>query len=157
MVETAAKKESVAKEHLEPLPGQALKARENLLELLKEAKAADQASNLYDHIVEVLNRLVASCPDRALERFEEVSYLVKNKDTLALGDFVKVHESRDYCVPDAEVAKGTQEHIDKVRGLFEVSHLSSLTMLNIVRAKQAEPMPEKEKRAARPLLVSCQT
>ena len=69
----------------------------------------------------MLNRLVASCPDKALERFEEISYLIKNKDTLALEEFVKVCESRDYCIANEEVAKGTQAHIDKVRGLFEVS------------------------------------
>ena len=89
--------------------------------MLKEATASNSKSNLYDHIVEVLNRLVASCPDKALERFEEVSYLIKNKDTLALEEFVKVCESRDYCIANEEVAKGTQAHIDKVRGLFEVS------------------------------------
>ena len=72
-----------------------------------------------------MDRLVASCPDRALERFEEVSYLIKKKDTLALEDFVKLHEPRDYCVANEEVAKGTQEHIAAVRGLFEVSHPSS--------------------------------
>ena len=121
MVEASQKKESTAKEHLDPLQGQVLKAQENLHQALKDAKGSDSKNNLYDHIVEVLNRLVASCPDKALERFEEVSYLIKNKDTLALEEFVKVCEAREYCTPNEEVAKGTQAHIDKVRGLFEVS------------------------------------
>ena len=79
-----------------------------------------------------MNRLVASCPDRALERFEEVSYLIKNKDTLALEEFVKVSESRAYCVANEEVAKGTQAHIDKVRGLFEVSHSIYKTNISLL-------------------------
>jgi len=35
-----------------------LKARENLHNVLKETKGSNAVNNLYDHIVEVLNRLV---------------------------------------------------------------------------------------------------
>ena len=41
------KKENTAKEHLDPLPGQVLKARENLNVLLKETKGSDKESTLY--------------------------------------------------------------------------------------------------------------
>ena len=108
----------------EVLAGQALKAKEDLSQLLRESKAANQATNLHDHIIAVLDKLIASCPDKALERFEEVSYLIKNKDTRRLEDFIKVHESREYCIANEDVSKGTQENIDKVRALFEVSSKS---------------------------------
>ena len=75
--------------------------------------------NLHEHIVEVVDRIVMSCPDKAIECFEEVSYLIKNKDTLALEDFVKVNESRKHCIPDQQIAEGTKDHIEKVRSLFE--------------------------------------
>ena len=115
-----AKKESSS----EALAGQALKAKEDLHQLLQESKAANAATNLHDHIIAVLDKLIASCPDKALERFEEVSYLIKNKDTRCLEDFIKVNESRDYCIANEDVAKGTQESIDQVRALFEVSSQS---------------------------------
>jgi len=47
-----------------------------------------------------------------MQRFEEVSYLIKHKDTRALENFVKVAESREYCIANEDVAKGTQEHIN---------------------------------------------
>lgn len=121
MVDAPVKKENTAKEHLEPRKGQMFAARENLHQALRDAKSDDGTSNLYEHVVTVLNNLVSSCPDKALSRFEEVSYLIKNKDTLALEDFIKVNENRAYCVANEETAKGTQEHIDKVRALCETT------------------------------------
>ena len=90
-------KESNAKEHLDPLPGQLLKAQEDLATVLKGAKSEDGKSNLHEHIIKVLDKLVASCPDSALERFEEVSYLLKHNDRVALEDFIKTAENREYC------------------------------------------------------------
>ena len=104
-------KESNAKEHLDPLPGQLLKAQADLSTVLKGAKPESGSGNLHEHIIKVLDKLVATCPDRALERFEEVSYLLKNGDKLALEDFIKTAENRDYCVASPEIAEATEGHI----------------------------------------------
>ena len=72
---------------LEPTSNQVIKARQNLNAVL-QAKAGNKAS-IYDHIVKVVDRIVASCPDQAIERFEEISYLIKNADSLKLEEFVR--------------------------------------------------------------------
>ena len=78
---------------------------------MKGAKQTGGKSNLQEHIIAVLDKLVVSCPDRALERFEEVSYLLKNNDKLALEDFIKTAENRDYCVASPQIAEATEGHI----------------------------------------------
>lgn len=61
-----------------------------------KAKTEQQAS-LYDHIIKVVDRIVQSCPEQALERFEEISYLIKNADTVKLEDFVRCSDDREYA------------------------------------------------------------
>jgi hypothetical protein len=34
--------------------------------------------------MDVINHIVKYSPEKAIERFEEISYLLKNKDTLAI-------------------------------------------------------------------------
>ena len=121
-------KESTAKEHLDPLPGQLLKAQEDLSTVLKGAKQEGGKTNLHEHIIAVLDKLVVSCPDRALERFEEVSYLLKNNDKFALEDFIKTAENRNYCVGCPETAKDTEEHIKSVQSLLKVSPSRFMTL-----------------------------
>jgi hypothetical protein len=65
---------------------------------LRDSKAESQITSLYDHIVEVVDRIVMSCPDKAIEVFEEVSYLIKNGDRFKLEEFIKVNDKRDYSV-----------------------------------------------------------
>ena len=81
---------------------------------MKGAKSEGSKSNLHEHIIKVLDKLVNSCPDRALERFEEISYLLKNDDKLVLEDFIKTAENREYCVGCKETAKDTEGHIAEV-------------------------------------------
>jgi len=68
--------------------------------------------------VEVLNHLVLTCPDQALERFEEVSYLIKNKDTLAIEEFLNIESSHKYSKHCASTAKGTKASIEEARQFF---------------------------------------
>lgn len=83
-----------------------------MTKVLKEAKPAkNSAQNLYQHIIDVVDTLALNCPDRAIQRFEEVSYLLKNKDRHALAEFVRVAETKDYATHDASVADGTQDLI----------------------------------------------
>ena len=104
MVETATKigNESI----LEPLPHQVLKARQDLTKALS-VKVAGKPS-IYEHIVKVIDRICASCPDQAIERFEEISYLIKHGDELELAEFVRCKDERKYAQHCSSLAKGTE-------------------------------------------------
>ena len=83
-----------------------------------DAKSKKQIGNLYDHIINVINHIVECCPDKALERFEEISHLLKNKDTLAIKEFIRLEESRSHCSFDPARAKATQQVIDLTKTFF---------------------------------------
>lgn len=113
MVEAVAKLKEAT---LEPPADQVIRARENLTKVL-QGKAAGKG-NLYDHIVQVVDRIVMTCPDKAIERFEEVSYLIKHGDTLRLEEFLKTSIDTSYSCHDAQLAAGTEEVIKSLRALF---------------------------------------
>ena len=50
--------------------------------------------SLYAHIKRVFEHLILHNPDRALERFEEISYMIKKK--MDVGEFLKMEDVRDY-------------------------------------------------------------
>ena len=113
MVEAVAKKQE---EFLEPKPEQVIKARADLTRVL-QAKLNNKPS-IYDHIVKVVDRIVTSCPDQAIERFEEISYLIKNGDLVRLEDFVKCSDQRNYAIHDNEMADASKEGIEELRKMF---------------------------------------
>ena len=63
-----------------------------ILRNIKSTKGVD----LYTHLQEVFKKLILHYPDQALEKLEEVSYLLKHNDTLKLEDFLKVSDMRNY-------------------------------------------------------------
>ena len=75
-------------------------------------------ANLYDHIVEAVDRIVMSCPDKAIECFEEVSYLIKSKDRLKLEEYIKVNEKKNYAVHCDQTAAGTKDSIAMLKDLL---------------------------------------
>lgn len=114
MVDLADEKQERYDEFLRPRPSQTLQKDTNLTKVLKAAKSSqkDRSDNLYQHIIDVVDTLALNCPDRAIQRFEEVSYLLKNKDRHALADFVRVAESKDHAIHDEQVADGTKDLIE---------------------------------------------
>jgi hypothetical protein len=48
------------------------------------------------------------CPDEGVSRFEEISYLLKNKDVIAIQEFIKLAEDHQYSRP---LEYGTPDHI----------------------------------------------
>ena len=98
------------------MPEQVVKARQDLAKVLKNKTASKQS--LYDHIVKVVDRIVSSCPDRALERFEEISYLIKNADSVKLEEFVRCCDDRSYARHSDDIAEGTKEPLSKLREMF---------------------------------------
>ena len=68
---------------------------DGLKTILKNIKSA-QGKNLYDHLQEVFKTLILHYPDNALEKLEEVSYLIKNADKHQLSEFLRVTDTRNY-------------------------------------------------------------
>jgi hypothetical protein len=67
---------------------------------------------LSDHVQNVLDILIDSYPDKALQKFEEVSTCLKVDGNV--DKFLKTKEVRDY----RDVAKDTQEFSEKASALF---------------------------------------
>jgi len=70
-------------------------------------------------VVEVIDKIVQYCPDKAIERFEEISYLIKQGDSVKLEEFIKTQETKDYAVHDDAVAAGTKDTIAKIREVIQ--------------------------------------
>jgi hypothetical protein len=114
MVEAVAKTET--EQILEPLASQVIKARQDLTKVL-QAKVNGNPS-IYEHIVKVIDRIVQSCPDRAIERFEEISYLIKNSGEVCLEEFVRCSDERRYARHCDQTAAGTSEALEALRKMF---------------------------------------
>jgi len=76
--------------------------------------------------VKVFDRIVHSCPDQAMERYEEISYLVKNNDSLNVEDFVRCNDDRAHARHCDDIAAGTQSGIDQLRKLFANAPLDAV-------------------------------
>ena len=57
-------------------------------------KSKDKSDNLLDHMETVFDELINHFPKNSLDKFEEVSYLKKNKAELS--DYLKVDDNRNY-------------------------------------------------------------
>jgi hypothetical protein len=55
---------------------QQIKQFDSLRDTLKNAKHSS-GHDLYQHLVEVMNHIVTYCPDNGIDKFEEISYLLK--------------------------------------------------------------------------------
>ena len=110
---------------LEPLDGQLLHKYDALQKVLSDCKAASKAAqqqNLYEHVIEVMNMLVVHYPNDALNKLEEVSYLVKTGDSSRLEEFLRVNAKKNYAVPsDKPTAKATNLAINHARALLGAS------------------------------------
>ena len=96
-----------------------MRARQDLDKVLKKKLSGEQ--NIYDHVVQVIDRIVRSCPDKAVERFEEISYLVKQHNQSRLESFVRCFDKRDYACHCKDMAQSTEASIEELRKLFTSS------------------------------------
>lgn len=86
----------------------------NLHQVLSNARCSKTGQDLISHLEKVFKELILHYPDRALEKFEEVSFLIKHgKD---LSEFLKTEDWRDYKLLSADL----QEYNAKVKALFEL-------------------------------------
>ena len=72
-----------------------IKNFDSLRNILRSSRS-DMGTDLYQHLVEVVNHIVMHCPESGLDKFEEISYLLKHKDHLNINKFLKVTESYLY-------------------------------------------------------------
>ena len=87
--------------------------------LLRSAKST-AGNDLYQHLVDVMNHIVIHCPDEGLEKFEEISYLLKHKDKLDINEFLKVTEEKTYNRHDDEIKELTHKFLHKAKQFYEV-------------------------------------
>ena len=120
MVEAVAKTET--EQILEPLPSQVIKARQDLTKVLQ---AKTNNTSIYEHIIQVIDRIVQSCPDQAIERFEEISFLIKNSTEINMEEFVRCHEDRRYAKHCDQVAAGTAEALETLRKMFPATSIEA--------------------------------
>lgn len=75
-------------------------------------KSKDNQDNLLDHMENVFGKIINHFPKNSLEKFEEVSYLTKQKADLT--NYLKVEENRNYT----EMANSQKDFIGKGMGQF---------------------------------------
>jgi hypothetical protein len=78
-------------------------------------------------------------PDEALQRLEEVSYLVKNKDNKNIEEFLRIQDKRLYAAPNAAVSKATGKSVDSVLKMVYVSQNYYLTVIDFKFRKSQCP------------------
>lgn len=89
--------------------------------ILESQHHKNTSSNLYEHVVQVMDFLVQNYPREALEKFEEVSYLLKQGDNQKLKQFLLTEDNRKYARHVQSKAKATAKYIEKAQALLEVS------------------------------------
>lgn len=69
---------------------------DGLKTILRNIKSKS-GKDLYSHLQEVFRVLILHYPDKALEKMEEVSYLIKMGDELKLTDYLRTSDMRNYA------------------------------------------------------------
>lgn len=103
--------------------------------------------DLYQHLVEVVNHIVMHCPDKGLDQFEEISYLIKHKDNFKMEEFLRIHEADNYNTPSAAFKESVEKYAALAKKHFEVSsqYISKGEVINFCRAN-SQRRPTRVKR-----------
>jgi len=89
--------------------------------------------NLHKHINDMMNHIVVHCPRDALDKLEEISYLIKNGDYIAIEDFLKMNESKLYAAPSTqEMRNNTDSFIASSQKFFKVSVLTISSLYSLI-------------------------
>ncbi len=67
-----------------------------------------------------MNHVVMNCPEEGLDKLEEISFLLKNKETYRLQDFLKTNEESLYAKFNEDFAAITKEFNTKANAYFVV-------------------------------------
>lgn len=66
---------------------------------LSMQKCQNEDNNLYNHISEIMNHIIIHCPDEALNKIEEISFLLKNSDQFTIQEFLLTNKIKNYSQP----------------------------------------------------------
>jgi hypothetical protein len=69
-----------------------------------------------------MNHIVMHCPEQGLDKFEEISFLLKQQKDgkiASLGEFLRVSEERPYCRPGKD--ESSVKYLNKAKKFFDVS------------------------------------
>lgn len=81
---------------------------------MKDAKG--EGTDLYSHLLEVFNLLILHYPDDSLDKLEEVSHLIKFKDSKNINEWLLIEEFWNF----KEACKNKTDFITKARKHFEL-------------------------------------
>lgn len=99
-----------------------IKTFDNLRTLLRNNKREDGV-DLYQHLVEVVNHIIMNCPDDGLDKFEEISYLLKNKDSMYMSDYLKIEEEKRHAKFNGNTPSQMIKNINAAKAFFQVNKL----------------------------------
>ena len=89
---------------------------------LKKLLVAKGEKDLYAHVTKVCSHIVRHQSHNALDKLEEVSYLMKDADGANLEKFLKTGVCKDYSAPSDEACReGTKEFLGSSKQYFPVS------------------------------------
>ncbi len=86
------------------------------------AAKEDKSKNLGDHVNAIFDHIIVHCPEEALGKLEEISYLLKHQDTIAMDKFLNTNRVPVHSQPaDEATKKATAESINLSKSYFKVS------------------------------------
>jgi len=66
--------------------------------------------------------IVLHCPTEGLDKFEEISYLIKNKDTVKLEEFLNIEDRPTHSFPNGDRKEVVEKFLGLIKKYFEVSY-----------------------------------
>lgn len=95
----------------------------SLKQELEAKKCPDERSkNLYDHMAKVMDHIIMHAPNEALNKLEEISYLIKSDDKKGIQNFLLINRDQLYNKPGEEtIKKATEQYIKDAKSFWEVS------------------------------------
>ncbi len=111
--------------HLGGNASQQIKQFDSLRDILKNAKHSS-GQDLYQHLVDVMNHIVTHCPDNGIDKFEEISFLLKQQrdgKIQSISEFLRVTDERPYSKPGKEIqGEEAAKYFAKAKKLLDVSY-----------------------------------
>ena len=95
-----------------------------------------ETKNLYAHMGKVIDHIAEHCPLDALNKLEEISYLIKNEDKFKMEEFLKVNQSSLHSKPGEPTIKlATEDFIENSMKHFQVSSFFNFVYSYIIFRK----------------------
>lgn len=90
-----------------------MKNVDNLKQILKDAKG--EGTDLYSHLLEIFNVMILHYPEDALDKIEEISYLLKHKSEKSIHHWLLVEEFWNFkksCTNKADFIEKTRKYFE---------------------------------------------